>query len=103
MIFVIAVSELKEGTKDEFIRIAKENLPNVLAEEGCISYVLNEDFPSGLAAQKEVRENVLTFVECWVSIDHLKKHLQAPHMKEFMDKVRDLRISSSLQIVSPAC
>lgn len=101
MIFVIAASVLKEGYREEFIRIAKANLPNVLAEEGCISYVLNGDFPSGLAAQGEVDNNTLTFVECWESIDHLKAHLQAPHMKDFMEKVKDLRVSSSLKIVSP--
>ena len=103
MIFVIATSVLKDGCKEEFIRITKDNLPNVLAEEGCISYVLNEDFPSGLAAQGEISSNTLTFVECWESIDHLKKHLQAPHMKVFMEKVRPLRESSSLKIVVPAC
>lgn len=103
MIFVIATSELKEGCKEEFVRITKDNLPNVLAEEGCISYVLNEDFPSGLPAQKEIRSNVVTFVECWESIEHLKAHLQAPHMKAFMEKVGPLRERSSLNILTPAC
>lgn len=95
MIYVIASSELKDGCKARFVEIAKANIPNVLAEEGCISYVLNEDIDAGLPAQKEVRANVVTFVECWESLEHL------PHMKAFAEKVRELRNSSALNVVTP--
>lgn len=101
MIYVIASSELKDGCKARFVEIAKANIPNVLAEEGCISYVLNEDIDAGLPAQKEVRANVVTFVECWESLEHLHRHLQAPHMKAFAEKVRELRNSSALNVVTP--
>ncbi len=103
MIYVIATSELKPEFKDEFIRISKENIPNVLAEKGCIFYQLNGDFASGMAAQELTGENTLTFVECWESIEHLNAHLQAPHMKVFMEKVGDMRLSSSLKILTPVC
>ena len=36
MIYVIANSVLKPGMKDEFLKIFKANIPNVLAEDGCI-------------------------------------------------------------------
>lgn len=101
MIYVIASSDLKEGCKAEFVKLAKANIPNVLAEDGCISYVLNEDIDAGLAAQKEVRANTVTFVECWESLEHLHRHLQAPHMKAFAAEVKELRHSSTLNVVTP--
>ena len=98
MIFVIAVSTLKESCRAEFIRLAKANIPTVRAEEGCISYELTEDDDSGFSP---VDKNVLTFVECWESPEHLRKHLAAPHMKAFCEKVKDLRVSSSLRVITP--
>ena len=101
MIFVIAESIMKdENCKAEFIRIAKANIPTVRAEKGCISYELNEDCKEGPAAQK-TNPMILTFVECWESIEALQAHLQAPHMKAFMEKVRSLREGSSLKVVTP--
>ena len=101
MIFVIAESIMKdENCKAEFIRIAKANIPTVRAEKGCISYELNEDCTTGPAA-KNAKANVLTFVECWESIEALQNHLQAPHMKAFAEKVRSLRDGSSLKVVTP--
>lgn len=101
MIYVIARSEIKPEFMDEYIAIAKENIPNVLAEEGCIFYVLNTDAASGIPVQKS-SPTATTFVECWESLEHLKKHLAAPHMAVFMQKVADMRVSSTLQIVEPA-
>lgn len=101
MIFVISVSQLKAGCKDEFVKIAKANYDKVHAENGCITYVLNEDCPTGLAKQGALRENVVTFIECWESVDALKAHLAAPHMKAFGEAVAPLRESSELRIVTP--
>ena len=101
MIFVIAESILKdEAATAEFIRIAKANLATVRAEKGCISYNLTEDCKEGSAAAN-ARPNVLTFVECWESMEALQNHLAAPHMKAFMDKVRPLRTGKTLKIVTP--
>ena len=100
MIYVVAESLLKPGCREEFIRIAKANIPTVRAEKGCISYDLNEDCTEGPAAQNAV-ENRLTFVECWESIDALRAHLAAPHMKAFIEKVKPLRESSTLKVVTP--
>ena len=101
MIFVIAESILKdEAATAEFIRIAKANIPTVRAEKGCISYNLNADCKEGPAAAN-AKANVLTFVECWESVEALQAHLAAPHMKAFMEKVGPLRIGKSLKVVTP--
>ena len=39
MITVIASLNIKEGKLSEFIKLFKSNIPNVLAEKGCVEYV----------------------------------------------------------------
>ena len=102
MIYVLATSELNDGCREKFLEILKANVPNVLAEAGCVMYVPNIDFPSGLSAQKEVRENVVTIIEGWESMYHLMAHLKTPHMAEFRTKVAGMRKSSTLNVVTPA-
>lgn len=102
MIYVLATSELNDGCREKFLEILKANVPNVLAEAGCVMYVPNIDFPSGLSVQKEVRENVVTIIEGWESMDHLMAHLKTPHMAEFRTKVAGMRKSSTLNVVTPA-
>ena len=103
MIFVIATSELEDNCREKFIQIVKENIPLVLAEDGCISYTLTGDYESGIPAQSFTGKNTVTFVECWESVEHLKAHLAAPHMDAFREKVQGMRKSSSLKVLSPVC
>ena len=103
MIFVIATSVLEDNCREKFIEIVRKNLPLVRAENGCISYTLCADYESGLSAQQKNGENVVTFVECWESMDHLMAHLQSPHMNTFREKARGMRKSSSLQVLTPVC
>ena len=37
MIYVIATIELNQGCQDDFLKIFKDNVPNVKAEKGCLS------------------------------------------------------------------
>ena len=101
MITVIATSVLKPGCREKFIELTKANYANVLAEKGCISYVLNENMPSGMAAQCQLPADTLVFVECWESLEALKAHLAAPHMEAFREAVTPMRLSSELRIVTP--
>ena len=101
MIHVIANIEVKPGCREEFLRAFLENVPNVLAENGCIRYDPSLDVDSGIPVQGEVRENVVTIVETWESLDHLKAHLEAPHMATYRKKVADLVAGVRLQVVEP--
>ncbi len=100
MIYVVATNEVKPECREKFIEITRENIPNVLAEDGCIFYRLNEDAACDFCP---ANENILTFVECWESLDALKAHLAAPHMAAYMENVKDMRISSSLKVMTPVC
>lgn len=98
MIHVIATVNLKPGCREKFLEIFNANVPNVLHEDGCLSYEPCIDVDSKFAPANPDR---VTIVESWESLDHLNEHLQAPHMKTYSESVKDLRISIELKIVKP--
>ena len=101
-IFVIAKITLKAGKRDEYVKIFKDNVPKVLAEDGCKMYAPVVDFPSGIGIQGPMRDDVMTVMEKWDSIDHLKAHLKAPHMETYSEAVKDLVTGVDLQVLQPA-
>jgi quinol monooxygenase YgiN len=85
----------------EFLEIFKSNIPNVLAEKGCLEYVPTLDVPAGLPVQV-LDNNVVTIIEKWGSIEDLKAHLSAPHMLAYKGKVADLVENVTLKILADA-
>ena len=71
MLYVIATIELNQGCKDDFLKIFKDNVPNVKAEKGCITYEPTVDVDSGIPVQDELRSDVVTIVEAWDGLDDL--------------------------------
>ncbi len=102
MIHVIATVELHDGKRDDFLTVFNHNLPNVVDEDGCLAYNAAVDLETDIAVQEPVRPNVVTIVEQWESLDHLKAHLNAPHMATYRESVKDLVKGVSLQILQPA-
>lgn len=100
MVNVIARSRIKAGKMEEFLRILKENVPAVMAEDGCIRYEPCLDANVGIGAEAEM--DCVTILECWESPDHLRAHLETPHMKAFRDAVTPLRLENSVTVVTPA-
>jgi quinol monooxygenase YgiN len=101
MITVIASIHLKENQKSKFIKIFKANIPNVLAEKGCIEYVPTVDVPTGLSIQ-ELDKNVVTIVEKWNRLEDLQAHLTAPHMLAYKKDVETLVEKMSLKVLEQA-
>ncbi|MBP8127954.1 MAG: antibiotic biosynthesis monooxygenase [Candidatus Hydrogenedentes bacterium] len=101
-VFVVAVIEVKHGKRAEFIEIFKGNVPNVVAESGCILYEPVVDFNSGIGSQAPLREDVVTVVEKWASIESLRTHLKAPHMAAYREQVKNLVANVTLQVMQPA-
>ena len=102
MIHVIARIELNEDCRKAFLEICSRNVPNVKAEEGCLAYEPTVDVDSGLPIQEELRDNVVTIIESWESLDHLHRHLKMPHMTAYREEVKDLVKGVSLQVLAPA-
>lgn len=99
MIHVIATIALKPECYTDFVSTLKNNISNVRAEDGCVEYTPCVDVDSGLPPQGGVREHVVTIVEAWESLDHLRAHLKTPHMVDFSQKTKEMRTSTKLQVV----
>jgi quinol monooxygenase YgiN len=102
MIHVIATIELHEGQREAFLGEFRKLVPLVLAEDGCLDYGPTVDAETDISAQPPVRANVVTIVEKWESIEHLKRHLIAPHMQDYRPRVKDMVVATTLAILSPA-
>jgi len=98
MIAVIASIKIKPNKKDKYLDYLKNNLPLVHSEEGCIEYLPVFDFESGISAQ-EKDDMVITILEKWESIEHLKAHSIAAHMKIFKEQVKDCEESVTLKVL----
>jgi quinol monooxygenase YgiN len=101
MINVLAAIRIKPGKRDEFVQIFKTNVPNVLAERGCIEYAPNIDVDADLAPQV-LDENVVTIVEKWESLEALRGHLVAPHMAAYKEQVVDIVEGVEIKVLEPA-
>ena len=102
MIHVIATISLAEGQRERFLKALHKNILRVQAEDGCIEYGSAVDIDAGLEVQKPVRDNVVTVVEKWESLDALMAHLSAPHMLEYRKRVGGLVVGVELQVLEPA-
>lgn len=102
MIYVIATIDLTPGKRTEFLECFGRLAPLVRAEDGCLEYGPTIDVATSIAAQDEPRENTVTVVEKWESIEALEAHLIAPHMNEYRVEVKSLVSSVSLQVLEPA-
>lgn len=102
MIHVIATIEVVPGNKEKFLREFQANVPHVLAEEGCIEYSPVVDARSGLERQEPYREDVVKVIEKWASLEALKRHMVAPHMNTYRERVTGLVHHVTLEILEPA-
>lgn len=101
MIHVIASIRVKEGALEDYVALFKENVPNVLAEEGCVQYAPCIDAPTGWKTQ-DLDPRRMTVVEQWESMEALQAHARAPHMGAFRKKAGHLVEGMSLQVVEDA-
>jgi quinol monooxygenase YgiN len=98
MICVLASITVKPEFKAEYIELFKANVPAVLAEDGCIEYAPMVDADTDIPPQA-TDASVVTIVEKWESITHLKAHFQAPHMLAYKEKCKDMVVDVSLKIL----
>lgn len=102
MICVIATIELADGRRDDFLAEFHKIVPDVLAEQGAIEYQPMVDVPTEIGAQPPARQNVVTVVEKWESVEALEAHLMRAHMLEYRKRVKDMVTGATLSILEPA-
>ncbi len=101
MIYVIATIEVKPGKREAFLAEFHRTVPRVRAEKGCIEYGPTVDLKTEIKTQLPLRENTVTIVEKWESLQALQTHLTTPHMAEYRERVKDLVASVTLQVLEP--
>lgn len=101
MIHVIATIKLKDGSRDRFLAVLKDNVPRVLAEKGCRGYTPTVDLESGIPVQAAPRADVVTIIEAWESLEDLRTHLKAPHMLSYREKVQGLVKNVGIHVLTP--
>ena len=102
MIHVLATVTLAPGTRALFLEVFNANVPNVLAEDGCIEYGAAVDAETEIPSQKRLGPDVVLVVEKWRDLAALKAHSAAPNMAAYRLKAKDFMQSVSLQILTPA-
>jgi len=102
MIHVIAVITAKQGKRAQILEYFNANVPNVLAEQGCIEYGAAVDAEDALAIQAKWGADTFLVIEKWESMEALKAHAAAPHMAAYAAKTRELVASRVIHILTPA-
>lgn len=102
MIHVLAVVTARPGQRAAVLAAFRANVPNVLAEAGCIEYGAAIDAENALAFQTRYGPDTFVVVEKWDSMAALEAHAAAPHMKAYGAQTKDLIASRVIHILSPA-
>ena len=101
MICVVATAKIKPGMRNQFLEIFNANVPAVRAEHGCIEYFPTVDIDAQISVQA-MDGNEVVVIEKWDDVAALQAHLQAPHMLEYKEKVKDMVESVSLKVLEEA-
>ena len=101
-VYVLCRFDLKpDADIGDYVAKTLTVVPTVRAEEGCRMYALLKDAETDWTAPMRFGERTMWMVEKWDSIDALKAHLAAPHMKAFGPTVQDLRTGSTFHVLQP--
>jgi quinol monooxygenase YgiN len=102
MIHVLATIELAPGTREAFLAVFRNLIPNVRAEEGCIEYGPAIDSQTDLSNQATIGPDKVVVVEKWEDLDALKAHSVSPHMQAYRIQVKDFVRGVQLLVLDPA-
>ncbi|MDH3667471.1 MAG: antibiotic biosynthesis monooxygenase [Paracoccaceae bacterium] len=100
-VHVIAVITAKPGQRAAMLEAFQANVPNVLAEDGCITYEATTDTPDAGPIQTAFGEDTFVVIEKWASLDALKAHAAAPHMAAYAGQVKDMIAERVIHVLSP--
>ena len=81
MIKIVAKNTVKKENKADFINTAKELIEKSMAEDGCISYTLNESLDG----------KYLTFIEEWKDEESIEMHNNSEYFKSIVPKLSQFK------------
>tara|TARA_B100000686_G_C15846540_1_gene505182 strand:- start:20 stop:334 length:315 start_codon:yes stop_codon:yes gene_type:complete len=96
---VVAKITTKPGMREEVLKIFEQNIPNVLAEDGCIEYGSTIDMEGVGNFQTTLGPDTFVVIEKWESLEHLMAHTVTPHMKTYASKVQNMLDSRAIHVL----
>jgi quinol monooxygenase YgiN len=100
-VHVVAVITAKPGQRAALLDMFRANVPNVLAEDGCIEYQATIDAEGLGAIQTRFGDDTFVVIEKWASLDALKTHAAAPHMAAYAASSKDMIADRVIHVLSP--
>jgi quinol monooxygenase YgiN len=99
MVHVLAIITAHPGKRVQLLEIFQAVIPTVRAEQGCIEYGVAVDVPN---ADPAFGPDTYVVVEKWESLETLKAHSVAPHMKSFGEAAGALIAKRAVHVLQPA-
>jgi quinol monooxygenase YgiN len=99
VIHVLAIITAKPGQRAAVLQHFAANRPTVLAEAGCVEYGAALDVEG--MGNASFGADTFVVIEKWDSLDHLKAHAAAPHMKEYGARTKDLLANRAIHVLTP--
>ncbi len=99
MVHVIALLTAKPGQREALLTAFRANMPAVHAEAGCIEYGPAVD---AAGDYDKFGDDTLVIIEKWETLEALRAHAVAPHMKAYAERTRDLVAKRAVHVLTPA-
>jgi quinol monooxygenase YgiN len=99
MVHVLAFITAHAGKRSQLLELFQAVIPTVREEQGCIEYGVAVDVPG---ADPAFGPDTYVVVEKWESLETLKAHSVAPHMKAFGAAAGGLIAKRAVHVLQPA-
>jgi quinol monooxygenase YgiN len=98
MIHVLAIITAHPGQRTALLELFNSVIPTVREEEGCIEYGVAVDVPN---ADPALGPDTYVVIEKWTSLETLKAHSIAQHMKAFGEAAKPLIAKRAVHVLQP--
>jgi quinol monooxygenase YgiN len=102
MIHVLAFITAQPGRRADILAAYRDNLPTVLAEEGCIAYEASIDATAADSGYAPVGPDTFVVVERWTSLETLRAHGASAHMQAYVAKTRPWVAHAAVHVLHAA-
>jgi len=102
MIHVLAIITAKPGMRASILEAYRGNVANVRAEAGCLAYEAVVDVPGMPSVFAQFGADTFVVVERWESVEALRAHAVAPHMKAYASQVEPFTASRAIHVLQAA-
>jgi quinol monooxygenase YgiN len=99
-VHVLAIITTKPGQRDAVLELFNNNVPSVLAEDGCITYEATIDTENAGPMQTEFGPDTFVVIEKWASLAALGAHAVSAHMKAYGSSTKDMLADRVIHILS---